>query len=146
MIQRIQTVYLLIVGVLISQVFLFPFLTFFNVEKTVAFNALTISTGEYLFPLAILFGLIVFIALLTIFCYKKRLLQIRLTAVNSFLMLGSIGLTAYLAWEMSKSLVGYSIHYNFTCIFPLIGIIFNYLALRAIRKDEALVRSANRIR
>ncbi len=146
MIQRIQSIYLLIVGVLISQVFLFPFLTFFNAKKSVEFNALSINTGEYLFPLAILFGLIILIALVTIFCYKKRLLQIRLTVVNSFLLLGSIGLTAYLGWEMSKSLANYTIHYNFTCIFPLIGIVFNYLALRAIRKDEALVRSANRIR
>ncbi len=146
MIQRIQTLYLLIVGILISQVFVFPFLTFFSKDKMVDFNALTISTGEYLFPLAILFGVIILIALVTIFCYKKRMLQARLTVVNTFLLLSSMGLTAYLAWEMSKSLSGYDIHYNFTCIFPLIAIVFNFLALRAIRKDEALVRSANRIR
>lgn len=146
MIQRIQTIYLLAVIILIAQVFLFPFLTFFNESESIALGALQISTGEYVIPLAILFGIIIIIALTTIFCYKRRLLQARLTVINTFLLLGSIGLVVFFSWQMKASLPSHAIHYNFTCLSPVVAIIFNYLALRAIRKDEALVRSANRLR
>lgn len=146
MIQRIQTIYLLTVIILTAQVFFFPFLTFFNEQESINFNALKISNGEYLIPSAILFGIIVLVALASVFLYKRRLLQARLTVTNTFLLLGSVGLVAYLSWEMKKSLPSHEIKYNFTCLFPLIAIIFNYLALRAIQKDEAIVRSANRLR
>lgn len=146
MIQRIQTVYLLAVIVLVAQVFFFPFLTFFTEQENIEFNALTISNGEYLLPLTILFGVIILIAFIAIFLYKRRLLQARLTVVNLFLLLGSIGLVTYLGWQMKESLPSHIIKYNFTCLVPPIAIIFNYLSLRAIQKDEALVRSANRLR
>ncbi len=146
MIQRIQTIYLIIVVILIVQVFFFPFLIFFNEQESISFDALKISDGEYLLPLSILFGTIILLALISIFLYKKRMLQARITVVNTLLLLGSIGLVAYFGWQMKNSLTDYHIQYNFTCIFPIIAIIFNYLALRGIQKDEALVRSANRIR
>lgn len=146
MLQRIQTVYLLAVIILIVQVFFFPFLTFFNEQEIIELSALKISTGEYTLPLTILFGIIIFIALITIFLFKNRLLQARLTVINMFLLLGSIGLIAYLGWEMKTSLTNHIIKYNFTCIFPVIAIIFNFLALKGIQRDEALVRSANRLR
>lgn len=146
MIQRIQTVYLLIVIALVAQVFLFPFLIFFNEQDYVELSALKISNGEYLLPLSILFGIIILLAIVTIFVYKNRILQTRLTVINILLLLGSIGLTAYLGWQMQQHLVGYQLKYNFTCLFPVFSVIFSYLALRGIRKDEALVRSANRLR
>ncbi len=146
MIQRIQTIYLLFVIALIAQVFFFPFLIFFNTTESISFDALQISNGEYVLPLSILFGTIILFALISIFLYKKRILQARITVVNIFLLLGSIGLVAYFGWEMRNTLSGYQIQYNFPCIFPPVAIIFNYLALRGIQKDEALVRSANRIR
>ncbi|MBS9768046.1 MAG: DUF4293 domain-containing protein [Flavobacteriaceae bacterium] len=148
MIQRIQSLYLLIVAILNSQVFLFPFLIFFKGEesKIIEMGALETNTGEYIFPLAILFGIIIFLSVLSIFLFKNRMLQIRLTIINILLLLGSMGLTAYLGWTLFQSLTNYEIQYNFTCIFPPISIIFSYLAIRAISKDEALVRSANRIR
>ncbi len=146
MIQRIQTIYLLLVIALITQVFFFPFLIFFNETESISFNAFEISNGEYLLPLGILFGTIILLAFISIFLYKKRILQARITVINIFLLLGSIGLVAYFGWEMKNTLTEHQIQYNFPCIFPPIAIIFNFLALRGIRKDEALVRSANRIR
>ncbi|PVX51732.1 uncharacterized protein DUF4293 [Balneicella halophila] len=146
MIQRIQTIYLLAVFVLIVQVFIFPFLIFFNEQETIEFSALRISNGEYLIPLTILYGVILLITLVSIFLFKHRLVQARLTVINMFLLFGSIGLVAYYGWEMSKSLPTHDIKYNFTCLFPILAIIFNFLALKGIQKDEALVRSANRLR
>lgn len=146
MLQRIQTVYLLTVIILIAQVFFFPFLTFFNEQEIIELSALKINTGEYTLPLTILFSIIILIAFISIFLFKRRLLQARLTVVNMLLLLGSIGLVAYLGWEMKTSLPNHTIKCNFTCIFPVIAIIFNFLALKGIQRDEALVRSANRLR
>lgn len=146
MIQRIQSIYLLAVIILSSQTFLFPFLLFFNEKESISFNAIAISNGEHILPLTIIFGVIILIAFATIFLYKNRLLQARLTVINMLLLLGSIGLISYFGWQIKESLPTYVIKYNFPCLFPIIAVIFDYLALRAIRKDEALVRSANRLR
>lgn len=147
MIQRIQTVYLLIIIVLIVQTFFFPFVSFFNDQETISFTALQFNTGEFVIPLAILVGVILSLAFISVFLFKNRLLQIRITFFNLLLLVGLLGLIAYFVWELStKKLIDYQIKYNFTCIYPLISIVLASLAIRGMKKDEALIRSVNRIR
>lgn len=155
MIQRIQTVYLLIIVILSSLTLFFPMVSF--MPKDIDLQPLyelkqmnLVGTGDVYSNLTTwtLFVLTLFIpliALITIFLYKKRILQISLTVANMILMVGYYVLLAIAIWSISDKLNA-DWHVQFTVIFPLINIILAYLALRGIIKDEALVRSLDRLR
>ena len=154
MIQRIQTVYFLISEILIGLLFFVPF-----AEIVGAGNAIYrfdmdglhltgvpkpefIIGGQPLFFLSTLVLLIVFSAIIR---FKNRKAQIWITIVNIFLLIGLWGLMLYDVLSGARTVSGiYSFRFYFT--FPLIAIVFNYMAIRAIKKDELLVRSIDRIR
>ena len=69
----------------------------------------------------------------------------RINVINIVLMLGYVGLNYYYIKNFSAQLNGI-ISYNFIVIFPFISVILTYLAIRAVGKDEALIRSLDRIR
>ena len=124
MLQRIQTVYLLIIV------------------------ALTVAT--LFLPLAVLqqalTAIIAIIALVTIFLYKKRILQIRLCVFNALLILGFYGFFAFLIYSLKGDMEGASVSVKIALSFPLVNLILDYLAIRNIGADEALVRSLDRLR
>lgn len=146
MIQRIQTLYLIIVIILLGQTFFFPFVRFIGENEIIAFSTLRFDSGEWLIPLTILFGFILMMTFFAIVTFKKRMIQVRMLIINTLLLLGSIGLIGFYVWQVHQRLPDYRIGINFTAIYPLIAIILNFMAIRGIKKDEALVRSANRIR
>jgi hypothetical protein len=88
MIQRIQTVYLLIVAILMVLMMSFP-IGFFYTEAAVAEMsnlsvALPDGALDYTpWALFVLLMLVAVLSLATIFLYKKRMLQIRLTLFSS---------------------------------------------------------------
>lgn len=69
----------------------------------------------------------------------------RLNSFNIILMIGYLGLNYYYIQNFSKQLDGV-VSYEITTIFPFVAAILTYLAIRAIGKDEALIRSMDRIR
>ena len=73
------------------------------------------------------------------------MLQIRLCIVNTVLLLGMQGLLYYYVTAVSKLLPA-NPNYNIIFIFPLVSAILTFLALRSIAKDEALIRSLERLR
>lgn len=152
MIQRIQTIYLLVATILLGSIFVFPFAELLSSDGQLFifnFNGLSIDNEEGLYlltvPTIILLIVIVLIPFISIFLYKKRVLQMRANSLNIFLMLGYLGLNYYYIQNFSKQLEGV-VSYQITSIFPFITVILTYLAIRSIGKDEALVRSMNRIR
>ncbi|MDX9694495.1 MAG: DUF4293 domain-containing protein [Bacteroidales bacterium] len=152
MLQRIQTVYLLVVAILMGSMFFYPYAELLAADNQVFayyFNGLFIEGNESAYfltiPPAILLSIITLVSIVTIFLYQKRILQIRLSAINLMLMLGYIGLNYYYIKSFSSQLTGV-ISYNLIVIFPLISAVLTYLAIRAIGKDEALLRSLDRIR
>ena len=96
-----------------------------------------------LFALAIVISLL---ALLTIFLFKKRILQIRLCVFNAILMLGFYGLFAFFCWNLDNQKEIFSLNLKIALSFPLVSLILDYLAIRNIGADEALVRSLDRLR
>ncbi|MGE0090576.1 MAG: DUF4293 domain-containing protein [Bacteroidales bacterium] len=152
MIQRIQTVYFFVIAILMGSMFFYPFAELLAPDNQVFayyFNGLFIENNNSAYfltiPPAILLCSITLISIISIFLYKKRILQIRLSAFNLLLMLGYVGLNYYYIKSFSSQLTGV-ISYNLIVIFPLISAILTYLAIRAIGKDEALLRSLDRIR
>ena len=154
MIQRIQTIYLLIAEMLVGILFFVPFAEIAGKEGNIyRFNIKGIymegiQKTEIIYsslPLIILWAVSLILILSTIFLYKNRILQMRLSTINIFILLGFCGLIFYYVWSSAKVLSGvYSL--KVYLVFPIIAAILIYLAIRAIAKDELLVRSIDRIR
>jgi hypothetical protein len=102
-------------------------------------------------PLQGLWGLLVttilipLLALVDIFLYKKRILQARLNIFLAMLCLGYYGVLAIYIWQARLAL-GVEWHLMPWASFPLVCFVLTLMATRAILKDEALVRAADRIR
>jgi hypothetical protein len=58
-------------------------------------------------------------------------------------MLGLFGMFFYFAYAGFE---GAKVAFKIPVVFPIVAVILDYLAIRAIGKDEALIRSLNRIR
>ncbi|MDR1980033.1 MAG: DUF4293 domain-containing protein [Tannerellaceae bacterium] len=153
MLQRIQTVYLLIItGLIVGMAFL-PLAALQAGETFYSFDVYGVHSiapdATLVYPVWGLFALTAIIALLAFFAillYKKRLLQIRICIFNALLMIGFYGFFVFLVWTMKKELGDLSVSVRIALSFPLISLILNYLAIRNIGADEALVRSLERLR
>ncbi len=84
--------------------------------------------------LAILVTLTTLISFVTIFLYKKRLLQIRLCGLNLGLLVGTTGMIYFLGTQVAKEL-GAEVSYNIPMVFPIAALILTFLAIRSIGKD-----------
>lgn len=152
MIQRIQSIYLLVASILLATLFAYPLAELLSSDGQLFiynFNGISIENEEGLYlltvPPIILLSILVGISFISIFLYKKRVVQMRLNSFNIILMLGYLGLNYYYIQNFSKQLDGV-VSYQIAAVFPFIAAILTYLAIRAIGKDEALIRSMDRIR
>jgi NADH:ubiquinone oxidoreductase subunit K len=100
-------------------------------------------------PMLLLVIAALILALITIFFYKRRRLQFKLVSINVLLNVVMIALVFFLYnnyFEHHITGSGISGSYQFGMYIPLISLVFLILASRAIRKDEALVKSSDRLR
>lgn len=155
MIQRIQSLYLLLV-VILSVITLFSVqVEFLGNEQAVQYllsykgihtTSVGVATPNLnVWSLTALCVLMPLVALITIFLYKRRILQIRLSIINSVLFAGYYALLFLYVWQIGTALNA-DWHLGFATAFPLINIILTFLAIRSIGKDEALIKSLNRLR
>ena len=147
MIQRIQTVYILLAGVLTAILYKLKLADLSVNNELMEFFAKGIFKGEDIvyngLPLMVLIGIIAFLHFAGLFLYKKRILQIRILVFSIILLLGLFGLFFYFTY---MGFEGAKVAFKIPVAFPLIAVILDWLAIRAIGKDEALIRSLNRIR
>lgn len=155
MIQRIQSVYLLLTTVL-SVLFLSGNMVKFtdasgNIIGMTIGGVLQYHTGSgsenagSLLPLVILVLLTAAISFLTIFLFRNRKLQIRLTAVAlllSFLVI--LAASVYATFVMRE--FDAEIIWSIKMTLPVLMVLFLFLAYRGIRKDDELVKSYDRLR
>ncbi len=85
------------------------------------------------------------IAFLEIGKFENRMTQIKMGALNSLVMAGSITALVIFATQLIKS-TQVSGHYGLALWLPAGAMISNMIANRFIRRDEKLVRDADRIR
>lgn len=155
MIQRIQTLYLLLVTVLSSITLISPVAGLQNLQTATIYELSYLGlmqlsdAGSNLMAntwmLTAIMAIIPVLSFITIFLFKKRLLQIRLIIFNVVLLAGYYGLLFIYLWQFGKSLEA-KMFLEVVSAFPLINIVLSFLAIRFIAKDEALIKSLNRIR
>ena len=149
MIQRIQSVYLLAVTILMIVCMCSPVGSIIaNTQEISELGNLAVTfpdgTKDYA-PWA-LFAILLIVALLsfgTIFLFKKRMLQIRLTIFSSVMLRGyylTLVATIFMLADETSFTPSWSI-----CL-PFVGIVLNWLAIRGIGADEALVKAYDRLR
>ncbi len=153
MIQRIQTLFLLAALVCMLLLFLFPYGYIVSPENEIIefFVLGTEYSGKQneinfpILPVSINVIIVCLITFMTILLFKKRMLQIRLSFFNLIMQLGTMILMYYFIYNANKTL-GWELQLSVMIILPLAAMIFTFLAIRGIGRDEALVRSVNRIR
>jgi len=136
MLQRIQSFYLFIVAILSAVLFFTKLVTVNGSEFGVT------DTIYMIIPTAVI-GLL---ALGTIFLFFNRTLQVRVCIFNMLLMLGWYVMAAFLAWRSMDFSQHHDLEFSLVVTFPLISMILTYLAIRGILKDDALVKSYDRLR
>ena len=159
MLQRIQTIYILILTVLL---FIAPFFSFtqFNLEEG---NILFLATGmkgditildSFEFPNYVITGYLVSVSfsILMLVNYKKRSRQMRygkllyliISITFCYMLIESYNLKNLIDSLENVVFVGQTYHIGFFLLvssFP-----FLFLANRSIKKDEDLVKSLDRLR
>jgi hypothetical protein len=149
MIQRIQTLFLILAAGSAAGQFFAPYLSAAegNPSRTLpamADGALTASDNPGML------GLCALVALLTlgaVFLYNNRPLQGRISAMAGIAALFGAALTGIQMYQtMQAAPEGGTLQMGAGIALPVLAILFTGLAGRYIRKDEKLVRSADRLR
>ncbi len=155
MIQRIQSLYLLLTtlfSVLFLNGIIIKFLTESNEALYLTFtgiNRLSEVAGtenvEKLILLSILLLIVPVTSFISVFLYKKRKLQLKF-AVGLITLIIAMILTVlyysnYVINEYNAELTP-----GINLVFPFLSLIFAFMALRGIKKDDDLIRSYDRLR
>jgi hypothetical protein len=137
MIQRIQTIYLFLAFVVTG---ILPFL----------FPLWTMNDGQDYFFMqnqvyVILLGLSTTLTVVSVVSYKKRQNQFVIGRLNIILNLILLGLFVYRSLNVSGETVLVS-EKGIGMFLPIVAIVLLVLANKAIKKDEDLVKSVDRLR
>lgn len=149
MIQRIQSIYLLLSTILLGLVFVFPFGTLVS-EVQYTYNVFAISadaTNSFsTLPVAVLVGIATLLSFVSIFLFKNRPLQNRLNVLAMILMVVTPAVAYLYATFGMEKFAAQSMTYGVAYILPICSLVFSFLAFKAIQKDNNLIRSLDRIR
>lgn len=145
MIQRIQSIFLLLAAAAFGGLFALPFASSDKISGSIFGDGLfNIYDHTILLALAII-GAVV--AVVSIFLFKNRPLQLRL---GYLVIIVSLFLPAMAAWifftqkeQIAQELV---VEDSIGLYLPIVSFVFGILAARSISKDDKLVKSMDRLR
>lgn len=152
--QRVQTVFLVLVIISMGVGIFFPIWSCQDGGTLYYLTPLHFSTDDgtgaviNYFPYSITAILMVAaatIAFMELRRFDDRITQIKMGTLNSLILMGVMISAVVLANKMSDA------HptnwtYGLGLYIPFVGVTFNWLAVRFIRRDEKLVRDSDRIR
>jgi len=156
MIQRVQSVYLLLVTILMSFLLVRPYAVLtFQDGQVLNFRANKIEYGlerngtsvyKTTVPIVVLSLITGLLSLFNIFLFHRRIVQMRICLLNGvFIIMLLIIMLIY--YHSAMDLPGV-LHHTFRLagVFPVIALVMDVMAYRSIQSDEMLVNSYNRIR
>ncbi len=138
MIQRIQTVYLLLVVIACITYIFVPF----GQIKTPEGGAESWAIKQVV-PIMIATIVIASVAFISIFLFKNRKTQMKVVLVNIILSIALIGLFIF---GLTQHIGIKNYIFSFGAVLPVFILLFNMLAYGSIKQDEALVKSMDRLR
>jgi len=158
MIQRIQTVYLSLAAIAMVMLFFFPFALFqsdFVYSRFYVYGLVDLVPGSansmnliYALPLVLADIGVIVLTVGAIFRYKNRPSQIKLANAAFILTIIFIAAVFFLYGHMLEKKFATPPIWSdgIGVYFPLVTLVFLMLSIRAIRRDENLVRSTDRLR
>ncbi|MDX5347531.1 MAG: DUF4293 domain-containing protein [Hymenobacteraceae bacterium] len=161
MIQRIQSVFLLLLAICMLVLLIAPIWQKINPETNQVFELTAFSlhaTGgeteagqdfnKNTMFIAVLAIVAAGVALFEIFQFKNRLKQMKLGLLNTLVLAGLMGLCLYYSTYVGEDLVASTEpgSYRYGFFLPAAALFLNVLANRFIKRDEDLVRSVDRLR
>ena len=147
MIQRIQTLYLLLAVAALVVAMCLPMA--FMVEpsgKVELMNNLGVTMSSEYQTTWGLFAILMIAAIAStgaIFLFKNRMKQLRFTIFSSIMCIGYY--LAFFAFYLILKDDAIEFRINWPLCLALVALIFNYLAIRAIGRDEAMVQASDRL-
>ena len=140
MIQRVQSVYLLLVTVLMSLFLVKPYADI-NLGSNEVIQFFSFAVHKYLdgektelivrtLPLMILVLVTGAISFLNIFLYQNRVLQIRICALTAFLLVAQLGMEYYYHASVKNDFAPNDTSFNFAAILPVLSLILIIMAYR----------------
>jgi peptidoglycan/LPS O-acetylase OafA/YrhL len=153
MLQRIQSVYLFLVFVMIGLMIFFPLAEFESDHIQFYLNIFEFENADGVEGLpnpmiiGILTAILGIITIGTIFQFSNRKLQMKLNAVSLLINFGLL-ISIFLIVDKTAALgqVSDTPEYTYGSFFPMVSVLLIILANRSIRKDEALVKQSERLR
>lgn len=152
--QRIQTVYLGIAIVAGILMLFLPVATLTGAEGTVTYLLTGISgpgemDSELPWPVLLLAAVVIIVNAGAVVLFKNRGTQMRLLKLNLLLATGLLVATMFyvdVAMAPFADQEAVEESYGIGLVLPLVIMLLTFLANRAVKKDEALVRSTERLR
>ena len=143
MLQRIQTIYLLLASACAAAMFLM--LVYGGSLQDGAVKNFMVSSNFLLFIVVILMAIIPFA---TIFLFKNRSLQTKLVWLGILISFVAIILVYLKAVDFGadKTLNFKASSFKVSAALPVLELVLLFMAFGGIRKDEKLVRSVDRLR
>lgn len=153
MLQRIQTIYLLASAILLFSCLGVTIAVFSDIKSEFFLTAFIIvdshsavySNSPSILSIGVTMWLTALISIITIFLFKKRLLQLRFIRYTQILKISILAYIAYVIHTITST-SEYSFTPSLGLLLIVIAFVTDWLAYRAIKKDEELVRSVDRIR
>jgi len=145
MIQRIQSVLLLLAAAAVFSLFKLPFGSSDRIASSALFNDGVFSIQDHVGLLG-LFCAAGAIAFISIFLFNNRPLQLKLSRVAIIANVIGIILAAVLFMQDSTAMGEAIPKEELGLGLPILSIIFAAFAIRFINKDENLVKSMDRLR
>lgn len=152
MIQRIQSIFLFASLCFLVPMFFAPVAEMiYETGEIFAFNLIGFSQTEANITTTLsnqysimAFGILICVLnLIIIFLYKSRMLQLRLCIYNILLLAGLTGVVLFALYTVPDVR---SVSFGLPAVFPIISIILHYLAFRAIRRDDLMVKALSHLR
>ncbi|HMQ48200.1 MAG TPA: DUF4293 domain-containing protein [Saprospiraceae bacterium] len=146
MIQRIQSIFLLLAGAASLSLFGLPFATTPQVVQGSTLFADAAYRVQDQVGLMVLFGLAGVLAIGGIFLYKNRALQMRLSIFSIIATVLAITFGIIYFMQNSQDIGNTAVNDGLGLYFPVAALVFALLAYRFISKDDKLVKSMDRLR
>lgn len=148
-IQRLQTLYLLIATVLMVVFAFCPSVIIQSGGPEYALGVLKTGVAGATHPdllMSTVTGLVVLLSLITIFKFKNLKLQLKLCSINAALTVVVLLISAILALTLrGKAGVG-TVSFTLYNALPVLAVVMQILAYRGIRHDKKLLSSSERLR
>ena len=156
MIQRKQSIFLLLSAIALGLLFYFPLASFIGDKDSLVLYIYKLISlvpdntpslpNYFILPALTMNMLLVMLTIVTVFLFKNRKLQLNIVRIILILLMIMIGGFFFYYVDVLENLSGGLTDYDIGAYMPLIAFVFYIFAYRGIMSDEKLIRSADRLR